>query len=203
MRSSLLLLSLFFLACLILLSFQHNKYPIKTKLLTTKQCIDQYPHNKLEVSSNSNKFLVSYIKNSPKNCANHMFPSIAVSIENLEMNGWIQIISTDSSDKAYKSFIDYGKDIFPFYTLENIFYDGPLWNYTANSLPLNFWKAHLYAVKINNNEITILDGIEWGFKLHKGLDPEFIEPHILTEVEYKNDLELMRVSIKEYTFYTK
>lgn len=74
MRVSLLLLSLFILSLLIFLSFQHNKYPIKIKLLTTKQCIDHYPHSKLKLSSSSNKFLVQYIKNSPKNCVNYMFP---------------------------------------------------------------------------------------------------------------------------------
>ena len=81
------------------------------------------------------------------------FPEIFIALPET-YNGWIQIVRTDSKEQNLQLFIDCNQELCPIYSKSN-FYDYPEWVYSFNSIPINFWIAHTYPVKIKDGNITI------------------------------------------------
>ena len=90
---------------------------------------------------------------------------------------------------------------YPFYTLEQDFFDSPHWVYSLFSKPLSFWKGHVYAVKVDHQHKTIqcVGGIEWGFRLSFfHLRPQMITPVVLTSEDWKKDWSFVKTTLKDY-----
>ena len=100
-------------------------------------CLYKSNYKNLKLNSMEGDFNIFYIPNAPRNCFNPSFPIIHIKLKQ-EHNAWLQIVRTDSSDKKLQKFIDTNVELYPFYTLEQDFYDAPLWSYTLFSKPLTY-----------------------------------------------------------------
>jgi hypothetical protein len=122
----------------------------------------------VELKSNSGViFHIRQINNANKKCLNPYFPVILIK-PNIQHDGWIHVVYTDSIDPKFRRFVDYDPRFTnaPFYIHSQYFYDAPLWTYPLfkNSM---FWKGHAFAIKLDhaNKTISCIGGIEWGFEL--------------------------------------
>lgn len=163
-------------------------------------CLYKSNYKNLELNSREGDFNISYIPNAPRNCFNPSFPIIHIKLKQ-EHNAWLQIVRTDSSDKKLQKFIDTNVELHPFYTLDQDFYDAPLWYYTLFSKPLTYWTAHTYAVKIDhqNKTIKIIGGIKWGFRLaYFPIKPQMILPSSLDTNDWQIDIEVFKQALVGY-----
>ena len=146
-------------------------------------CIHSSAYNATQINSMGHLFEVHYVKNADQDCINPYFPAISITTKT-EHNAWLHIIYTDNKNYKWQHFIDTTDSkthptIYPFYTLEQDFYDAPFWKYTFFSKPLSFWKGHAYAVLVDYHHKTIkyVGGIEWGYRLsYFHLYPQIITP---------------------------
>jgi len=164
-------------------------------------CLYENDHKSFELNSIEGKFNVSYIPNAKKDCLNPFFPIIHIKLKQ-EHNAWLQVVRTDCSDKKLQEFIDASVKIqYPFYTLEQDFYDSPIWYYTLFSKPLTYWIGHAYAVKIDhqNKTIKVMGGIKWGFKLaYFPIKPQMILPSGLNMSDWLIDMEVFKQALADY-----
>lgn len=176
-----------FLASVIVFRFVFINY-FSGEKLSIHNCIYQNNHEQLLLENN---FAVSLLNNSPSNCINPNFPSIHITGTG-EYNAWIHLVYTDN--EKYRTFIDSGS-FYPFYSIEQDFYDAPLWRYSYFSKPLSFWEGHAYAINVDYDKMTIkfIGGVSWGFKLDFwSLNPKTILPKTLTENEWENDIKFIQ-----------
>lgn len=170
-----------------------------------KDCIQYGNKENAIIKSMGNSFKVHYVENSSEACSNPGFPNIRVEIQK-QHNAWLHIIHTDSKDPQKQVFIDSIDQetypmIYPFFTYDKEFIDGPFSDYTLLSKPMTFWKGHVYPVQVNWNEqsIEFMGGIEWGFELsYLKLKPHMIKPRALTPEEIANDWEVFNKTLKDY-----
>ncbi|MCX4079794.1 hypothetical protein N7280_04065 [Rickettsia rhipicephali] len=88
-------------------------------------CLYKNAHKSLQVNSMGITFNISYTPNAEKDCFNPSFPIIHIKTD-AKYNAWLHIIRTDCSDKELQEFIDGDIKLnYPFYTLEQDFYDSP------------------------------------------------------------------------------
>lgn len=162
------------------------------------------PHYSTKIISLDKTFEVNYVKSSDKNSFNPYFPSIRIATTEPH-NAWIHIIYTDSNIEKYKIFIDTcpKKDIYPYYTKDQDFYDSPIWEYTLLVKPVTYWRGHVYAIKIDDNtkSIKVLGGIEWGYKLsYFYIRPQMILPSALNIENWENDKKIINGKLSDYKF---
>jgi hypothetical protein len=168
--------------------------------LTIHQTIYNGPHKTLRINSCGTIFEINYVDNSPLEAINPYFPSIHI-IGTADYTAWLHVIRTDSNDSTLKVFIDAGKEIYPFYTLDKNFYDAPHWRYSLFQKPVSFWKGHAWAVIVNNKvkKIKCIGGIEWGFELpFFSLYPKMIIPNALSRKNWDNDKKFLEKNLHEY-----
>ncbi|MFP3012409.1 MAG: hypothetical protein ACEY3D_05615 [Rickettsia sp.] len=167
-----------------------------------RNCLYKNAHNSLQVNSMGVAFDISYTPNAEKNCVSPTFPAIHIKTGD-EHNAWLHIVRTDCSDKELQEFIDGDIKLnYPFYTLEQDFYDAPLWRYTLFSKPLSYWFGHVYAVKVDHahKTIKVIGGIKWGFKLsYFPIKPQMILPSPLNLKDWQEDLNIFKEELKGYT----
>lgn len=146
------------------------------------------------INLEDNNFIVSYIENSNYK-KNKNFPIITVK-SNKEIDGFIQIVRTDSCEEIYKEFIDTTEEIKPYYTLGKEFFDAPVWNYHFFWKPLYNWTAHLYAVNTDKetNRKKIIPVLKWGFYFTYffSFSPTMIKPIVLNEKEIEKDKVVLK-----------
>lgn len=134
---------------------------------------------------------------------NPYFPIIHIKTDQ-EHNAWLHIIRTDCLDAALQEFIDSdGAAQSSFYTLNQDFYDAPLWRYMLFSKPLSYWIGHAYAVKVDHEKKTIkvIGGIKWGFRLSFfPIKPQMILPSYLHLEDWQSDWEVFKRELKGYKF---
>lgn len=121
------------------------------------------------------------------------FPEIFIALPET-YNGWIQIVRTDSKEQNLQLFIDCNQELCPIYSKSN-FYDYPEWVYLFNSIPINFWIAHTYPVKIKDgNIIAVGDGFEWGFKMKKSIFKQIylLEPVTIFKASKNLDISFFK-----------
>ncbi|MCC8377059.1 MAG: hypothetical protein LN567_01470 [Rickettsia endosymbiont of Graphium doson] len=164
-------------------------------------CLYKSNYKNLDLNSMERDFNISYIPNAPRNCVNPSFPIIHIKLKQ-EHNAWLQVVRTDCSDEKLQEFIDANVESqYPFYTLQQDFYDSPLWYYTLFSKPLTYWTAHTYAVKIDhqNKTIKIIGGIKWGFRLaYFPIKPQMILPSSLDTNDWQIDTEVFKQALVGY-----
>lgn len=153
------------------------------------------------------RFEVNFVENSAKDCINPHFPIIHART-NAKHNAWLQVVYTDSKNLNLIQFVDTVSNtdnpIYPFYTLEDEFFDNPIWNHKLFEKPVGTWVARLYAVNVDHKRKTIkcMGGFSWGFFLRDlrfkpdGVFPKHLNPYnwgedwkyVFIEVlpEYKN-----------------
>ncbi|MFQ3306863.1 MAG: hypothetical protein ACI8ZF_000095 [Candidatus Midichloriaceae bacterium] len=147
-------------------------------------------------------FKINLVKNSSQRCINPYFPSIHIQM-NKHHNAWLHIVYTDSQEEKQKIFIDtvdFGKNnsLYPFYTLNQDFYDSPIWRYSLFYKPVSFWIGHAWAISIDykNKTIEPIGGISWGFKLsHTKLRPVLIEPSELNKDNWIKDWSVFKTKL--------
>ncbi|HJD56209.1 MAG TPA: hypothetical protein LFW21_06295 [Rickettsia endosymbiont of Pyrocoelia pectoralis] len=153
------------------------------------------------LNSMGTKFEVSSVENAGKNCFNPSFPIIHIKTAQ-EHNAWLHIVRTDSSDKELQEFIDGDIKLnYPFYTVDQDFYDAPLWYYTLFSKPLSYWIGHTYAVKVDytHKTIKVIGGIKWGFRLsYFPIKPQIILPSGLNSEDWQADFEVFKQELRGY-----
>lgn len=167
-------------------------------------CIYDRDHENTTLTSMGQKFEVKYVENANKECVNPYFPAIHISTQG-EHNAWLHIVYTDAAPSKWQRFIDVAENhkAYPFYTLEQDFYDAPHWSYTLFSKPLSYWKGHAYAVKVDHRDKTIkcIGGVEWGFRLsYFHLRPQAITPSKLDINKWEKDWEILRNELKGYQY---
>jgi hypothetical protein len=164
------------------------------------------PDLELELHSSSGAiFKVKQIKNSPKQSINPYFPVILIE-PNVKVDGWIHIVYTDATKYAHlgcHTFVDHDPKWTndPFYSYLPYFYDAPLWTYSLFNKPLNFWKGHAFAVKVDHQKKSIhcMGGIEWGFKLsHFRLRPKATTPQLLNKNDWEKAWTILQKKMIEY-----
>ena len=145
-------------------------------------------------------FQVKYLHNAPVKCLNPGFPIMQIKSIKNKLNGWIQIIHTNSNQSKYRIFVDSYNSKDPFYSREPEFYDAPLWTITPHS-SLTYWKAHTYAVYETNinKEIKVIAGIEWGFLIPNGsILPQLIKPRLMSLKECREDFNFFLAHYKNF-----
>lgn len=147
-------------------------------------------------------FEIKYIKNAGENCINPYFPIIFIDTKT-KHSGWLQVVYTDSIDPKLRKFVDYDPKFInaPFYSDSQYFYDAPLWSYSLFEKPLTFWRAHTFAIIIDdkNKTINYIGGIEWGFELRATeLRPVAIDPKLLDKKAWEADWEMIKELLPEY-----
>ena len=162
-----------------------------------EECINLDLDIKQKVAIGS--FNIDYIENSRPSCINPYFPSIKIHSK-IVHNAWLQVVYTDQ--QQWKVFIDSADKekyplVYPFYTMEDNFYDAPLWIYNLQSKIR--WEGHVYPVKVVGNQIIFVDGVAWGFEiLPLKLRPKMIIPRLITEKEFAVDFEFLKSELKQY-----
>jgi len=126
-------------------------------------------------------FIIKMIKAATSNCINPKFPVILVETQP-KMDAWLQIVYTNSDEEKFQTFIDYDPNFTekPFYSYSKYFYDAPLWSFD-NQSQLE-WRGHLFPVKIIDDNIQLITGIEWGFIIKNGQITN-VKPRLLTKKE--------------------
>jgi hypothetical protein len=163
----------------------------------------QTPDITIQLESESGAiFEIKYIKNAGENCINPDFPIIFIDTKT-KHSGWIQIVYTDSIDPKLRKFVDYDPKFTnaPFYSNSQYFYDAPLWSYSLYEKPLTFWRAHTFAIIIDDKNKTIdcIGGIEWGFEFHATKSkPVAIDPKLLDKKVWEDDWEIIKEQLPEY-----
>ena len=169
-------------------------------------CIYDSKHCRGTAVSMDSEFVFNYVENADSDCINPIFPAIHITTK-AEHTAWLHLVSTDNIMPALQKFIDSTDQkqidtIYPFYTLNQDFYDAPLWRYTLFKRPLSFWKGHAYAVRVDHQEKTIccMGGIEWGYELlYWRIFPKAIMPRALTVQDWEKDWVLFSEALPEYT----
>lgn len=211
------IIKLAFTVCLItgilyyLYQWQSPYYPelSPNSLQDSYDMIHKNPHRTFtQITSMGNNFDIYYVKSiqptDPYAFA-HYFPAIHM-IASESCNAWLQVVTTDNIiQPQYQRFIDsVPKDDsrYPFYTTERNFYDFPQWTYSFFTKPVNIWKAHAWAIHVNNDNKTIkcLGGISWGYRLPQfSFKPSMILPEPLSKQNWQKDWEEMYQPIfKDY-----
>lgn len=192
-----------FLVFLASLTFISDWPRFEVNLKNTKnihQCIYENQPESYLINSNGIDFHIALAPNADSNCINPHFP--AIHIKTIEPhNAWIHIVRTDNNHDELKVFVDAVNMQSPFYTLEQDFYDAPLWRYSLLSKPLSYWKGHAYAVMIGPDKKTIkfIGGVSWGFELsYLHIYPQKIFPDSLTFDDWKRDFLLFEEKLKTY-----
>ncbi len=172
--------------------------------VSIENCIHNSRYKKkLKINSLSNDFLVTYVENNAYNCCNPHFPAIHITTA-AKHNAWLHIVYTDN--KEFKVFIDTvcsNNPIYPFYTLEQDFYDAPLWKYSFFSKPFSFWKGHAWAVEVDFQQkiIKSIGGIAWGFNLsYFRLHPTCIEPSSIEKEVWDFDWKIFKTYLYDYHY---
>lgn len=168
-------------------------------VITIHRSIYSHAYRKAYISSMKSTFNVSYVEHTTTECINPFFPAIHITTETPH-DGWIHIVYTNSQCPHLRSFVDAPDpkiypDLYPFYTLEQDFYDAPQWDYTLFSKPINYWHRHAYAVKIDRNHhtITIIGGVNWGYTLSTfSLYPKMVYPQPLSKQDLIKDLSILQ-----------
>ena len=150
-----------------------------------------------KIYSMNSVFYVNYVESANKDASNPYFPAIHIQTDVFH-SGWLQVVRTNTE---LKCFIDTYPEGYPFYTLDQDFYDAPLWTYVLLWHKSMLWEGHAYAVKVDDKEKTIMcfGGIGWGFGLKwYALYPEMIKPFSLGNDEWKKDWEVLKDGFKNY-----
>ena len=168
-----------------------------------KKCID-LDKETLNVRSFGKDFTVNYVKNSPRHdlCISPNFPAIEIDSPK-KANAWIQIVRSDTESQEYKIFIDRSDLSSVFYSRGKTFYDAPYWFSSFFHKPLSIWKAHAYAVYVDErkNVISPLGGGSWGVTLRTfSFSPTAIIPFSLTKRDWKEDKKILEKEVRKYNF---
>ncbi len=167
-------------------------------------CIYDGKHHTDTIESMGNEFVVSYVENADADCINPGFPSIHITTE-AEHTAWLHIVRTDCSQGMWQQFIDtvdqkQCPSVFPFYTLDQDFYDAPCWHYTLWD-KFSFWRGHAYAVHVDHQEKTVrcVGGVAWGYELfYSTITPRAIEPYALAAQDWKRDWDIFNAELPGY-----
>ncbi len=154
-------------------------------------------------TSMGNEFDIFYIENiqphDPYAFAPY-FPAIEISTTHVH-DAWLQIVRTDAQDHSLKIFIDASAENYPWYSLDQNFYDISSWNYTFFTKPLTTWLAHVYSIQLDeeNKTIKCVGGISWGFKFNQlGFQPTMIFPTSLTSHDWQADWKIFQEALADY-----
>lgn len=185
--------------------------------LNYRECIYEDPSRKeLKFTSCGSMFTINYVEHTLIKARNPTFPSIHI-VTNDQCNAWLQIIYTDCPPNKDWLFIPINENlcyridtapkdndpnkVYPFYTLTNDLYDSPQWNFSFKQRDLSFWRAHAYAVSVNQEKKTIscIGGISWGYKLLPfHFKPKMILPQSLSIDDWKNDWKLFSTVLPDF-----
>jgi hypothetical protein len=174
------------------------------------------------IKSMKNYFKIYFLPNSPLKAYNPLFPIIEIKVNN-KINKkpvYFQIVRYKGSqsydlgfykerymneDLNTNTFIDTINDNkldnYPYYTCEHIFTDSPLWYHAnfLNIMPLDKWIANVYAIIDDGKNITVLGGINWGFKFIRwSIIPIAIHPTALGINDFKKDWKIFYPILKKY-----
>lgn len=168
------------------------------------QALYESDYYTLAYSTMGTQFLVSVAPHAPNEAINPHFPIIHMKTP-APHNAWLHIVRTDSKNRNLRRFIDSvenAEGIYPFYSLEQDFYDTPLWRYTLFDKPLSFWNGYAYAVQVDRQAKTIkcVGGIAWGFRLSDfSLRPEALPPKSISTAEWKRDWQFFKEELENFT----
>jgi hypothetical protein len=211
------------IVCIILLSililYLYYKYQFQSYIKIDKNyknsihnCIyNSKNHKHVQIYSLDNIFDIAYVENTNKYSINPYFPAININSK-IEHNAWLHCINTDTVQLEFRNFIDtvdpvLFPEIYPFYTLQEDFYDAPLWkNHSLFNKPLSFWIGHAWAVLVDFEKKTIkpIGGILWGFRLsYFAINPIFIQPSALNLKDWENDWKVFSKKLLEFSVIYK
>ncbi len=147
-------------------------------------------------------FLVRYIENSSTDCTNPYFPTMHIRFLRPH-NAWLQIVRTNVD--GYRVFIDSvdkntNPELYPFYTMDDDFYDAPLWTYRIWHDGVE-WVAHLYPISIDfhSKVVTFSQGLLWGFRFgNYRLRPVTIKPTIISRNDIESDWLIFKNGLNGY-----
>jgi hypothetical protein len=188
-------------------------------ITSERTCEDKtiFTNYKVPDWSNKKHFSIKFAENAARGCPGENHPIIIV--EHAEADNWIHIVEVDINvptnqaeeiwnltDESFPwIFLDvpekHRQEKVPYYNYTSSskkqFYDNPKWGPAIGSK--RTWVGRIYGVKINDQKISSIGGLTWGFARTPDSDSIIsIGPSRLESIRWEKDKELIKRSTLKY-----